>query len=145
MNESILFRGKPKGHAGWVTGFYVHLVSPKKQSHRIYTGYAETDCDDLYPDWFEVEPATVGQYTGLEDKGGTPIFEGDIIRTEKYGKIVGHANVKGCETFCVVYHPAMFRLERKKPDRGFNLVDDGYSKMEIIGNIHDNPELMEGE
>jgi len=91
----------------------------------------------------EVDYTTIGEYTGLTDRNGNKIFEGDIVKTKKYGKIVGHSNVNDYDIFVVKYKPAMFRLENHS--RGFNLVDDGYSKLEVIGNIHDNPELLKGE
>lgn len=123
--REILFRGKQEDNGEWITGF---LVDAK------HIG-----------DWVNANPVdstTVGQYTGLNDKRGTKIFEGDIVRTKKYGKIIGHANVNDFDVFEVQYEPCMFRLVNK--NRGFNLVDDGFSKLEIIGNIHDNPELAKG-
>jgi len=88
----------------------------------------------------EVDPSTLGECTGLTDKNGVKIFEGDIVKTKKYGKIVEHSNVNDYDIFVVTYEPCMFRLINKT--RGFNLVDDGYSKLEVIGNIHDTPELL---
>ena len=55
---------------------------------------------------------------------------------------MGHSNVNDYDTFQVIYVPCMFRLVNT--GRGFNLVDDGFSKIEVIGNIHDNPELLKG-
>lgn len=73
--REILFRGRRLDNGGWVEGFYVCLHDHKgNESHRIYTGYAETDCGYYYPEWFEVDPATVCRYTGLQDKEGTIVF-----------------------------------------------------------------------
>ena len=54
-----LFRGKRKDNGEWVYGYYVCLNEAK---HFIYTGYAETDCGNYYPDYYEVIPETIGQY-----------------------------------------------------------------------------------
>lgn len=135
--REILFRGKRCDNDMWVEGFYCCLYDSKgNESCRIYTGYAETDCGDFYPDWFEVDPETVGQYTGLKDKNGKKIFEGDIVR---YGDTV---------------HKVVF--EQRNDTAHFGLVYsdietlpfDYYQdlkQIEIIGNIHDNPELLEGD
>lgn len=77
---------------------------------------------------------------GLTDKNGKRIFEGDIIRTKNYGKIIGHANVNYFDTFEVMYEPCIFRLINNH--RGFYLTGNS-NELEIIGNIHDNPELLE--
>lgn len=138
--REILFRGKRADTGDWVKGFYV-----QKPNQFSEDGKPIRHCIvDLPPFGYDINPETVGQFTGLLDKNGARIFEGDIIRTSKYGKVRNDNNSNGEDTFCVVYRPAQFRLEREKPPRGFNLVDDGFSKMEVIGNIHDNPELLEG-
>ena len=71
-----LFRGKRKDNGEWIVGYYVCL---NEKSHRIYTGYAETDCGIYYPDYCEVIPETVGRYIGLNDKNCREICEGDIV------------------------------------------------------------------
>ena len=83
------YKGKRVDTGEWITGYYVFLHDDKgNSSHRIYTGYAESDCGDFYPDWFEVEPGTVGQHTGKEDKYGNPIFNGmePLINFDAYVK-----------------------------------------------------------
>lgn len=130
--REILFRGI--ANTKWVYGDLWHLndgrVTVRKDG-------------ELFP--YEVIPETVGQYTGLNDKNGRKIFEGDIIKTKKYGKIIGHSNVRDFDIFVVIYDPAMFRLENTH--RAFNLVGKCGKGIdcEVIGNIHDNPELLKGE
>lgn len=137
MDYEILFRGKRLDNGEWIEGFYVHLRDGKgNESHRIYTGYAETDCDDFYPDWFEVDPATVGRYIGVKDKNGAMIFEGDAIRClEKHmkGQCFEVWWSKGCCGF------SAGRGIRTRP----NLNQATVQHYEIAGNIHDNPELAE--
>ena len=82
MSE-ILFRGKTPSDdeyidcGEWVEGYYTRFNG---KEHRIYSGYAETDCGDYYPDWQNVRPETVGQYTGRTDRNDKRIFEGDKPR-----------------------------------------------------------------
>lgn len=130
--REILFRGKRTDSGEWVYGFYFRELG----------NFIKEIPSCVSTSSHLVHAATIGQYTGIKDQKGVKIFEGDIVKTKKYGKIIGHANVNYFDIFVVKYTPCTFRLENK--NRGFNLVDDGYSKIEVIGNIHDNPELLEG-
>ena len=80
----------------------------------------------------EVLPETVGQYTGLTDKNGKKIFEGDIVKHRSYYS-------DNIVISVVTYTDGQF-LAMVGENSGFNLSD----KLEIIGNIHDNPELLKG-
>lgn len=148
--REILIRGIWTETGDWVKGFYVRLFDSKGNgSHRIYPGYAETDCGDYYPDWYEVDPETVGQFTGLTDKNGKKIFEGDIVKTH-------YANTKKSDfTEQVVFHNGRFcsMFTLSKNGRMFSNLADGIPHLpqdnlpymewcEVIGNIHDNPELL---
>lgn len=129
MREN-LFHGKRKDNGEWVDGYYCVFNGV---SHRIYTGYAETDCGEYYPDYYEVIPETVGQYTELPDKNGKNIFEGDIIRdteTSDVGEIYFDTDT------------ARFVIEFEKMIVDFDNYNNG--DVEVIGNIYDNSELMEG-
>lgn len=134
--REIIFRGKRKDNGNWVYGFLADYIAGIKASiNPEYMGVVDET------NFYCVDPYTVGQYTGLTDKNGKRIFEGDIIRTKKYGKSIGRSNVNGFDIFSVIYSPAVFRIERESPPRGFNLAGNG-ADYEIIGNIHDNPELL---
>lgn len=151
MNREILFKGfhpcengkdrvfingewiNGKWIEGFISGLHVYGTDDKTGDiTHIYSYYMNS----VHP----VIASTVGQYTGLTDKNNKKIFEGDIVKTKKYGKIIGHSNVADFDIFQVVYKLAVFRLENH--NRGFNLVGNG-SDFEVIGNIHDNPELLE--
>ena len=126
MNREILFRGKQKDNGEWVYGCFVDLIDGKRKIPCIY-GKGE------------VIHKTVGQYTGLTDKNGKKIFEGDIVRYSIYPPSKYEYGV-------VNWFNGGFRAG----DTNCNLCvcsADGVAtyKLEVIGNIHDNPELMEGE
>ena len=132
MDREILFRGECVETSDWVKGHYVRLFDDKgNRHHRIYPGYAESDCGDLYPDWYEVDPNTVEQFTGLTDKNGKKIFEGDIIQHGKRkGRIFYYGNF------------GMFMISWI-PNGGANIfMNVLHAEVEVIGNIHDNPELV---
>lgn len=144
--REILFRGKRVDNGEWVYGYYVRLFSGKKNqySYRIYTGPAEVDCGDYYPDFFEVDPETVGQDSGLTDKNGRKIFEGDIIHIQYSSEFFG-------EEYFADYLAAVSYKEGCFITNGINNGDEvetplsGFDnhELEIIGNIHDNNKLLE--
>lgn len=143
-NTGFFNRGKRKDNGEWVTGYYVFQ---RKRSGVFGQKISELDFDrhliiDLRGNSHEVIPETVVRCTGLKDKNGKPIFEGDIIKTKKYGRDIGHSNVNNFDIFKVIYEPAVFRLKNVR--RGFNLVGNG-NDFEVIGNVMDNSELLEVE
>lgn len=86
---------------------------------------------DAYGEEFEVDPATVGQYTGLKDKKGRDIYEGDIIL---FGGIC----------FEISYADGCFWFSNEEETMELHTTV-GMGDIEITGNIHDNPELLKGE
>lgn len=131
--REILFRGKRKDNGKWTYGFYALFASNKGLKHGIYTG-AENGC--VIP--YEVISETVGQYTGLTDKNGNKIFEGDIVKSCFRGEA-------DKEPMTVE-----FRIERRGwfpfacgDDCGCCEVDTYPPEYtEVIGNIYDNPGLL---
>ena len=144
MAREILFKAKRKDNGEWVEGFYVCLNS---KSHRIYNGCAETDCGDYYPAWFEVIPETVGQYTGLKDKNGVKIFEGDIVRTQPFFDKPYSKKAKSTQHIGVVEYiagdtGAEWRVRIEDYIGYGHCAFSAFHNCEVIGNIHDNPEIL---
>lgn len=139
--REILFRGKTLSQdehfddGEWVQGFYTCFNG---KGHRIYNEYAETDCGDYYPDWFNVRPETVGQYTGLTDKNGKKIFEGDILEfSDRMVSVFWHAHL-GC------WDSDFLKFTNKENGREDMSPCRWSYRAKIVGNIHDNPELLKG-
>lgn len=132
--REILFRGKRLDNGEWVEGAYLN-----DRDGAFYICPAASDI--TYGDngnrrrigcWYKVDPDTVGECTGLPDMQGVKIFEGDVVTmAEEYGKI------EYSET------EAMFQVVF---DTWYTDFDHYFgTDFEVIGNIHDNPELLGGD
>ena len=129
--REILFRGKRLDNGDWVYGYYVHIGPVSCQRAYIIPEYASS----LYVN--EVDPSTVGQYTGLKDKNGKRIFEGDIAKVLQ-GKDKDISYV-GFENGAFMLYPKTGNIyERTLWEYWYNDWD-----VEVIGNITDNQELLE--
>ena len=127
--REVIFRGKRSDNGKWVKGYlYITHIG----SHEIGSYDAEINIERLT---FDVLPETVGQYTGLTDKNGKRIFEGDIVSLVKHDGLI----------YKVVYVPCRYELVNSKGVNCFVLDIYKSENIEVIGNIHDNPELLGGE
>lgn len=127
MNRAVTFRGK-RDNGKWVKGFYAklggyHFIFSGRFLHRYGT-----------PERWEVAPATVGQFSDEVDKKANKICEGDRL-----AMFVNDARLPGYEEVQFMY--GSFWLRHRHMPLYEWLLRDGHDA-EIIGNIHDNPELL---
>lgn len=163
--REILFRGKRKDNGEWVIGNLVHQTEYYGDPVDIYH---IVDVGEFHSDYYsseEVIPETVSQYTGMKDKNGTKIFEGDIVATRRdetrikklkgyYGydsegypqKVPGYAGTSEYFYSTVVdcYAEVVSNSRSGYYLRGSSRFVDAICN-EVVGNIHDNPELLKGE
>lgn len=130
--REILFRGK-SDLLGWVEGWYCPEV--KWGEHHFPVGITHKTKEGWLDD-VVVMPETIGQFSGLTDKNGTKIFEGDILDCKS-------GLYERCKVIFNEYCSA-FQLMRADSFSDFFLCSINHKEMEIIGNIHDNPELLGG-
>ena len=141
--REILFRGKRLKNGEWAEGYlyehepalvgiaYENDVPEPSEWFIARTGFADWNMPRPV-EFVEIDPSTVGQYTGLNDKNGERIFEGDILLVDG--------------------EDGYFKLEFDEDTARFIMLGDSILvdfdnfwsyEVEIIGNIHDNPELLE--
>lgn len=139
--REILFRGRrKKGDKRWVEGDLT-------QGYAGYVGIVKWCCAGTS---FEVVPETVGQYTGLTDKNGKKIFEGDILsikcadgKSRPYPVYFGTYNVDGFgNDFHIGFYTKHFGEDISL---GFLADSNGPTDFEVIGNIHDNKNLLKNQ
>ena len=127
--REVIFRGKRTDNGEWIEGSLLGIDWCDKPS--TYSIAPNTPVSVFY----SVIPETVGQYTGLTDKNGKRIFEGDIVSLVKHDSLI----------YKVVYVPCRYELVNSKGVNCFVLDIYKSENIEVIGNIHDNPELLGGE
>jgi uncharacterized phage protein (TIGR01671 family) len=144
--REIEFRGKRKDNGEWVYGGYHKHI--KRQISPIGDSLQDDDIAHLiiqsgFADWnmpkplqaIEVIPETVGQFTGLHDKNGKEIYEGDIcIVSLSYFKIKN-------EKATVIFHNGAFQFQYGC-EKFFSKPHDAWDEVDVIGNVHTNPELL---
>lgn len=157
MDREVLFRGKSVETNEWVYGSYIL----EKYSNTPYICYFEYGTF-INIKQVEVIPETVGELTGMADKNGTKIFEGDIVKTQPFLDRPDSAKRKSKQFLGIVKHIIhTFKGNEFFPEQKYNsywqvkiMEDTGkynhYSwsrfwNCEVVGNKFDNPELIKEE
>lgn len=143
--REIKFRGKRLDNGEWIYGSLLvsHFKDDKKERYFI------TQFSGNYTFEHEVDPNTVGQFTGLRDKNGREIWEGDIFKEDGSGIVRSVFRVPGGLAF--EDNPVSFGYDHRAPVYPYSSIAEMQSVSwlsqccEVIGNIHDNPELLKTE
>lgn len=170
MNENRgLWRGKRVDNGEWITGYYMRIVRETsiKEIIRycIFTGveFWNNLSGETALESYEVDPSTLGECTGLRDKNGNLIFEGDVFRfddevwsscytscgTEYDSWEVKNCGVVGFDEEYARFDFVQYQFNENSVEADLHENRDiefaeFVSNLEIAGNIHDNPELLKG-
>lgn len=156
--REILFRGKRIDNSEWIYGSFCMDAVEQKNGLCGVDGFIRLyDFAKGKIQMHEVDRETVGQYTGLTDKNGKKIFEGDVLSYDFVGEdfATGEADIPQRDIFVVTWRDGKWdgwqmwerMTDHEREAFGFCDGDSINSKecrkMEVIGNIHDNPEFLE--
>ena len=139
MEDRYLFKAKRIDNGEWVTGQYVKgLDMYDKEVHLIFEPntmfYSSGETDG----WYKVDTSTICQCTGLKDKNGKLIWENDIVKGKYYDGGKAYEHIGQIKYYCQSY-----KVVGINQYKGYHAELDGL--YETVGNIFDNPQLLESE
>lgn len=156
MRQIIKFRGKRIDNGKWVFGDLIHQNDGRIEICTHIGTWRENPEDvDAYGEEFVVNPDTVGQFTSLHDKNGKEIYEGDLLRYLPVNKwdeenFVAHEVFFHDNDYCDKH--IGWQMNRRHfqghicgTSENPQMKPSTTAQMEVIGNIHDNLELIKGE
>ena len=124
MKREPLFKAKRVDNGAWVEG---SLIGNDVIVGKIVEFEEDYFCTEF---WYKVDPETVGQFTGMTDKKGKKLFEGDVYS-------MGEKNI----LYVVIFDKSQF-IGKQVGNRSLAGLEYWKSDIEIIGNVYDNPELL---
>ena len=154
MNREILFKAKRVDNGEWVERYYLNIA---KINHFICTGKIKLDGalkGIIAPEMYEIDLDTLCQYTGLTDKNGRKIWENDILRGYQYPYRSDGNDNYFAEVTWFENCPAFGIYTFKNPKSNVCGISEGNTEFmenwnsedwEVIGNIFDNPDLLEAK
>nr|DAO22384.1 MAG TPA: YopX protein [Caudoviricetes sp.] len=134
MNREIKFRGKSIDE--WVYGMLCKVNEGDTEHGEPIKYKIQTDEKEYgeYVNCFITDENTIGQYTGLHDKNGKEIYEGDIVKIKYRDEDIGK----------VIYEHNGFSIDVTNMNKNYWRVSFVNNFIEVIGNIYENPELLGG-